>query len=348
MKILMVGGQQFKHEAERYYSYTNMLANGFIKLGHHVQHFSDRDVARNSNLFRRKKTGVKKCNKILLEYVADYLPDIIIFKHADVIYSETVLRIRELYPHIKLAQLNIDALFNPDNVVRIRNKSGLVDANFITTAGKAAQKCKVNDKPFYFLPNIVDSSILPYKSFEQDKNKFDIFFACGAAYDGELRKEIKNYVRDELPNATMAYHCLYEKTDLWGSAYIDRLGQSTIGLNFSRYDERGRKGEDEDYFIYSSDRLSHYIGNGLLVFSDAKFCLDEIYTEQEMVFFNSKEELMEKLRYYLDRPQEAQTIAKAGYKKSMRDYSSTKAAAFMMDVLCDKPIQDYAWPTDAV
>lgn len=348
MKILVVGGKQFKYEAQRYYSNTQFLVNGFVRAGHHVQHISDRDLARNSNIFGKKKWGAKKANKTLLTYIDDYLPNVIVFKHADVITASTVQSIREKYPSIKMAQVNVDALFNPDNVERIKKKSGLVDANFVTTAGKASKKCKVNDKPFYFIPNVVDDSILPHKAFENEKNEFDIFFACGAAYDGELRKEIKNYVKDELPNATMAYHCVYEKTATWGSDYIDRIGRSTIGLNFSRYDERGRKGEDEDYFIYSSDRVAHYIGNGLLTFSDSKFCLDEIYTDQEMVFFDSKDDLMKKLRYFLENPEEGRAIAKAGYEKSIKEFNGTRVAEFMMDVLFDKPIEGYAWPTDKI
>ena len=348
MKILVVGGMQFKHEAQRYYAYVNKLMNGFIRAGHHVEHFSDRDVARNSNLFRRKKLGEKRCNQILIEYIADYQPNVVIFKHADVIFPETLINIRKKWPHIKLAQLNEDALFNPDNVERIRKKSGVVDANFVTTAGSALKKCKVNNVPFYFIPTVADVSIENHKSFENTQNEFDIFFACGAAYDGELRKEIKNYVAQELPNAKMAYHCLYEKTGIWGSEYMNRIGNSTIGLNFSRYEERGRKGDDEDYFIYSSDRLAHYIGNGLLVFSDAKFCLDELYSDKEMVFFNSKEDLMSKLKYYLENPEEAREIAKSGWGKSVKEYNSTLAAEYILDVLFERNLSRYTWPTTAV
>ena len=347
MKILIVGGKQFKHEAERYYSYVNKLINGFVRAGHHVQHISDRDTARNSNFFKRKKMGIKSCNQTIIDYVTAYMPDVIIFKHADVIETATLTHIREEFPHIKMAQLNVDALFNPDNVERIRSKSGHVDASFITTAGKALEKCKNNGKPLYYIPNIVDTSIESYQAFKQN-NEYDIFFACGAAYDGELRKEIKNYVADELPQAKMSYHCVYEKSALWGHDYMNRVGNSTMGLNFSRYDERGRRGEENDFYMYSSDRLAHYIGNGLLVFSDNKFCLDKLYTQDEMVFFDSKEELMQKLKYYLEHVDEARNIAKSGWEKSVTEYNSTKAAEYILDVLYKGDLSKYKWPTEAI
>lgn len=336
MKILIVGGKQAKHEAERYYNYVNKLINGFIRAGHHVQHISDRDTARNSNFFKRKKLGIKKCNAILIKYIAEYKPDVVLFKHADVIQPETLAVIKEKFPQIKLAQVNVDALFNPDNVARIKKKSGLVDANFMTSAGSVLNKCKVNDVPCYHIPNIVDTAIESHRAFEKDDLAHDIFFACGAAYDGELRKEIKTYVAEDLPNVNFAYYCIYEGTKLWGAEYMDTIGNSRIGLNLSRYSERGREGNEEDFYMYSSDRLAHYIGNGLLIFSDTIFALDKLYSADEMVFFSGKEDLMQKLKYHLEHPEKAKEIAERGWQKSVKEYNSEKCAQFILDVLFKK------------
>ncbi len=130
MRILCVGGIHDATNAHRYYGVTQKLINGFIRSGHTVLYFSDRDASRNSNVFKSRIWGVKQANRALLEKIKVFQPNLIIFKHADVIWPSTLEEIARLWPEIRMAQVNIDALFNPDNIDRIRKKSGLVHANF--------------------------------------------------------------------------------------------------------------------------------------------------------------------------------------------------------------------------
>ena len=46
MRVMIVGGNQMKYVAARYYDYANKLANGFIRNNHTVVRSFDQDVSR--------------------------------------------------------------------------------------------------------------------------------------------------------------------------------------------------------------------------------------------------------------------------------------------------------------
>ncbi len=345
MRILMVGGFQFKNDAARYYDYNRKLINGFTKLGHQVMTFSDRDVARMSNIFKSRKAGIKPCNEKLMDYIHRFKPHLVVFKHADVITQETILEIKHKYPHTKLAQLNIDALFNPDNVARINHKSGLMDANYVTTYGESLYKICQNNVPVYYIPNIVDRAVEAGRAFEGE-NKADLFLAYGNAAPDDSRYITAHRILDEAPDVCFSYHVSAQGTGLWGADYMDRLAECAMGLNLSRKEEKGRGGDMNDLFMYSSDRLAHYMGNGLLTFSDRDFSLDELYEEdKEMIFYSSVDELIDKLKYYKEHDDVRRKIAQAGWQKAHTAHNETYAAQFMLETLFESKISDYQWPT---
>ena len=46
MRVVIIGGNQMKYVAARYYDYANKLVNGFIRNNHTVVRFFDQDVSR--------------------------------------------------------------------------------------------------------------------------------------------------------------------------------------------------------------------------------------------------------------------------------------------------------------
>lgn len=349
MRILFVGGIQEKKSAAAYYDVAPKLINGFTRNGHNVIHFADRDIARMSNFMRSRKMGIKPCNARLLKVIATYAPHLIIFKHADVILPETAAEIKHTYPHIKLAQVNVDALFNPDNVNRIRSKAAYMDANFITTAGSAMNKVKAGDAPVYFMPNPVDASHESERAFEKnDKTMFDLFFAYGSAPDGDPRQMIPRGIQNGIPELKFNLRVCSENGGLWGAEYTKQLGMSKCGLNLSRKQERDRHAKDEDLFMYSSDRVAHYVGNGLLTYSDEAFELQHLFNEKEMVFYSTQEDLHDKLRYYMQHDDKRQKMAEAGWKRAHENYNERIVAKFIEEATFGELKSTFNWPQERV
>ena len=82
-----------------------------------------------------------------------------------------------------------------------------------------------------------------------------------------------------------------ETGGLWGADYVDAMGRSKCGLNLSREREGPfNLATPQDLHVYSSDRVASLTGNGVLAFTHTKFDLDILFSEEEMVFYNSNDE----------------------------------------------------------
>ena len=109
IKILHVTNFNERHNGRLFYNTGKRINNGFIRLNHSVLEFSDRDIVsyyRNFNDF----DGSKKLNKKLLEVISNYVPDILIIGHADLIKIDTLEYIKKNYPNIKMAQWFLDRM----------------------------------------------------------------------------------------------------------------------------------------------------------------------------------------------------------------------------------------------
>lgn len=350
MRIMIVGGNQLKYTASRYYDYANKLANGFIRNGHAVIRFFDRDMARLGTLIRSRKLGRPKANKALLGQVASFEPDLVVFVHADVILPETLTLLRDQAPNTALVQINVDPLFMPGTVSRVGDKSPLLDASFMTTAGAGLKKIS-GGKPAYYIPNIVDPSMESHRAFATDTD-IDLIFACGS-YDregGDPRKASVDVVRERLPDINFLHTVDNTSGGIWGIDYMRTLGRSKCGLNMSREREGPLNlGTADDFHVYSSDRVAHLTGNGVLAFTHARYHMDQLFSADEMVFYDSNEDLADKIVHYLGNDAERKRLAENGWKKSHAHYNERLAADFILDVALGRaPSHTYAWPTDAV
>ena len=350
MRVMIAGGNQMKNFAPRYYDYANKLANGFVRDNHTVLRYLDRDTSRLSNVFRMRKLGVGGANDKFLQHVAVFQPDLIIFIHADVIRPGTLRRIRDSYPEIKLTQVSVDPLFMPGNVQRLITKSSLMDATFLTTAGEGLRKIS-GGRPAYYIPNITDTGMETGRAFDADCD-IDLIFACGSfeAEGSDPRKAVMDMIGERLPGIHFSRHVDNETGGLWGADYMKAMGRSKCGLNLSREREGPHNlAKLEDLYIYSSDRVSHLTGNGVLAFTHEQYHLDELFTEDEMVFFKSNDDLIEKIAHYLENEDGRRRIAKNGWEKAHNKLNERLAADFIVDVLFREELSHpYIWPTEMV
>ena len=72
----------------------------------------------------------------------------------------------------------------------------------------------------------------------------------------------------------------------FGGMNLKNLYNSKIALNLSQ-------GKPLKY--YSSDRIAQLMGNGIATLIDKKTKLNELFSEKEAIFYNSKNDLNKKL-----------------------------------------------------
>ena len=98
-----------RHNGRLFYNTGKRINNGFIRLNHSVLEFSDRDIV---SYYRKINDldGSKKLNNKLIEVISNYLPDLIVLGHADLIKRDTIAFIKKTYPNIKVCQWFLDRM----------------------------------------------------------------------------------------------------------------------------------------------------------------------------------------------------------------------------------------------
>ena len=358
MKILVVGNASIKSRGARYYDQSIKLANGLIRNGHNVYFLSDRDLIYSLSQFATpgiygtKAHKAKHISCFFLDVCRHFKPDLIVCVHADFIAPQALLDARKILPDVRVAQFNVDIIFNAHNAKNIESKLPAVDATFITTAGQGLKKFARPGKRVSYIPNIVDSSIEWPKAFERSDQRHDVFWALRAlrgSVPGDRRIEYPLYL--EQNGVKIDYHGMNGKPLLYDARYFEAINNVKMGLNISQIWTRGvyDKAADEDLYFYSSDRIAHYLGSGLLTFITRDHKLEELFApDKEAVYFDSKEELLDKVRYYVKHDEERKRIAKAGWEKAHTHYNERLIAKYLVEATFGKKIsENYLWPTEA-
>ena len=357
MRILHVSNGNYKHRGKRYYDQSRKITNGLIRNGHDVYFLSDRDTARAAAFLKTKSLGKRALNRIFLDIVNHYAPHIILLGHADMITADSLFEAKEMLPTVRIGQWNVDAMFCPHNITMIHSKLAAVDATFCTTGGDILKQFQTDHGTVTYIPNMVDSSVEWPRAFEHSNHQHDVFWAArintSGSYKGDARFEIPMFI-EESGHIDIDYHGMNGREELFDHRYFEAINQCKMGLNISSVRAYGHhdKAPKEQLYLYSSDRISHYMGSGLLVFTSTDNHLETLFTPDEhIILYDSKETLLDKLRFYKANDALRQRIAYQGWQRAHNDFNSQVVTRYMLDVLLnkrlEKPVQHsqpYRWP----
>ena len=341
LKILHVTNFNERHNGRLFYNTGKRINNGLIRLGHSVLEFSDRDIVsyyRSLNDFN----GSKKLNQKLLEIISNYVPDVIILGHADLIKIETLEYIKKNYPNIKFAQWFLDRMDTLwiANKKRFLDKIKIMDANFCTTDPKSLNFNRNN--PIYFMPNPVDESFEKLHNYKKNFFNYDVFFAMshgvhrGILKSGKFdnREHFINKLLKKSPDVRFDLYGMKNKQPIWADNFIKVISNSKIGLNLSQ-------GKAAKY--YSSDRFAQLIGNGLLVMIDEKTKFSDFFNKDEIVSYKNVDDLAEKTSKFTNDDRLRKKIAKKGHDKYFKYFNSTIIADFIIQKIFSNNKKRFYW-----
>ncbi len=329
IKILHITNFNERHNGRLFYNTGRRINNGFIKLGHTVQTLSDRDVVSRERKFI-DLSGSKALNGKLIDIVGNYSPDLIVFGHADQILNETLIKIKNFYPTIKMCQWFLDKMDDNKwsiNKNRFLKKIKFLDANFCTTEPRFI-KSFLGEKIKY-IPNPVDKSFENLNIYKKKNYKYDLFFALShGVHRGTLKKgkiDNREYFLKKLveTNNEIRFNLfgIDNKQPVWAEEFKQELNKSKMALNLSQ-------GEPSKF--YSSDRIAQLIGNGILTFVDIKTQLNKIFNNNEVVFYNGIKDLSKKIMIYKDSKKIRNNIAANGMKKYHKYMNSEIVSNFII------------------
>ncbi len=357
MRILQIGNGNERYRGARFYDINRKLYNGLTRNGHNVLFFSDHDTARHSNIWGSSKNpgGMRKANARLLEVVEHFRPEFFLFGHADIITKETVRRARAIVPDAAAAQFNLDPMFMESTFFNIARKSDVLDATFVTTAGPVLKKVSRPGHRVAFMPNPIDRSIETHQAHTRSDQPYDVFYAVRATtttgdYRGNYRLDWPRQVKADVPELRPHFHGFDGAPEIFGIQFHQALGNCRMALNLShRQTTKGiiRAATDEEMYLYSSDRISQTLGNGLLTFTHAANRLHAIYGDDALVYVDSYEQLYEKLRFFVAHDDERQRIAANGWRIAHAQFNEQLVAQYVVEATLGTGFsRDYAWPTE--
>ena len=345
LRILHVTNFNERLDGRLFFNTGRRINNGFIRLGHSVLGFSDRDIQKYYKSIGDIK-GKKTLNDKLKKTCYNYKPDLIVTGHADLISKEQIQELKEDNPNTKFVQWFLDPLNKkgPDylrNKERILDKIDVMDATFVTTSPKALDFLPKNDKNFY-IPNPSDHSFETLNNYKKSCS-VDVFFALShGVHRGKLKsgKEDDRIVfleKLQLRTSDVKFdlYGINNVQPIWADHYFKTISNAKMGLNLSR-------GEAIKY--YSSDRITQIVGNGLVCLIDEKTKYRDFFSNNEMVFYKNLSDLAEKIQKISRDDKLRRKIAKKGKNKYMKYFNSTKVAEFIIDKGLDlKNKNKYFW-----
>tara|TARA_E500000178_G_scaffold84687_1_gene83085 strand:+ start:235 stop:2364 length:2130 start_codon:yes stop_codon:yes gene_type:complete len=336
LRILHITNFNERHNGRLFFNTGRRLNNGFIRLGHSVLEFSDRDIVSRGKSIK-DFYGSDTLNDKLVKTCYHFKPDLIVLGHADMISKDVLYNLKKDYSNLKIAQWFLDPLnkYGPDfqkNKRRILDKSDVIDSNFITTSPDALSflsKNKVN----YFIPNPSDQSMETLNNFKKNCSN-DVFFALShGVHRGQLKDrsidDREKFIRsliNKCKNIKFDIFGMDNIQPIWADQYFKNISNSKMGLNLSR-------GSPIKY--YSSDRITQIIGNGLVTLIDEKTCYGDFFDDTEMVFYKNISDLSEKIEKISENEKLRKTIGQKGKAKYMKYFNSTVVADFIINKTFD-------------
>lgn len=335
MKILHVHNMMIRNKGIMKFYSGRKFSNGIIRNNHTLLEFSDRDLNRYLSPIGLRSVGRKKLQRQLIDTCFNFQPDLIILGHCELISNESLLEIRRLLPNVKIAHWFLDPLWIKDNTAKLHRRKEVCDTLFVTTGKEALTEYKTSNNKVSFIPNPVDHSEEPYNNGKRTTCSIDLLF-CGAR-NTDYRSKLIAYLKESIDEThfTFKIHGLNYEAPIWGEAYKTTLSETKMALNLNG---------EEGWPLYSSDRIAQLMGNGILTFLWDKGSMKDLIRDEHAVFFDSKEDLLEKILYYHTHDLERQRIAIAGYHYYHTHFSAESIIKYMIETTFQLSLsEDYVW-----
>ncbi len=310
------------------------LMCGAIRNDWRICEFSDRDMARLLAPLGIRSLGGVIANRKLLLTAKNFRPDIMLLGHCDYITNETLAAIRAAVPGIRIAHFNVDPLWQTRTRAQMADRMESCDALFATTAGEVLKTWTTGRNVVAYMPNPSDPSMENQDNGAKTDFARDLFFA-GNPREGDPRWDLLRALLPKIEGRLRVEIFGADRPSIWGADDEDVLATSKMSLNLNR-----REGD----LWYSSDRIAHLMGFGILTFQSSKNGMQRFFTDQETVWFDEAADLAEKiLRYQADDAARA-AVASAGRAKYHALFNGARVLRYMVETMLGEPYSEpYEW-----
>lgn len=321
-------------------SFARRLHKGFVRCGHDVFSFSYRDMQRQhsifnySSIFFIKGIGRHAASELMVSQIQNYNPDIIVFRAAVRKLDEKfVLKAKAAAPNAIIICWYV-ALYSDvhPNVLACAKHA---DFFISTSGGKNLER--------YKKAGIGKCAYMPFPcdpDLEHRYEEVDGKWKSNLLFTGKLDRKLpgQDSMRAELikllaekRNLTV-WGCL-GKPQIYGMDYIYAINGAKIGISVNCYN---------DVRFSHSSRFMHYLACGTLVL--AKYVPDSemLFADgKHLRYFNTPDECLQLIDYYLENSREREAIAAAGMERAHSHFSCVNIVQDIFELIntgsYDKP-----------
>lgn len=339
MRILHSDNLMIRRYGHLKVSTGRKLLNGIIRNNWKVCEYSERDIAKFEAPLGIKPLGIRAANRRFIETFENFKPDVLLIGHSDLLTNETLKTIKRIAPSVPIIYRNVDPLWRERNVKMIHHRKEVVDAIFVTTAGDPLKQFLTGRNIVGYIPNATDPAIESFDNSTRTEFELDLIY-CGRGNKSDDRYplivDLHKTLKDKLRFETFG---IYGKPGVYGQGYDHLLETSKMALNLNRR---------EGWPWYSSDRIAHIMGNGLLAFVWDKGDMRHFFTDEHVAFFKDQESLLEQIERFQSDDVLRQAVAADGRKFYHENFSGQKIVSFMVETALGLPYShEYIWK-DAV
>lgn len=333
-RILLVDNLMIRRYGNLRMGPGRKLNCGAIRNGWRICEFSDRDMARLLAPLGVRALGGRIANRKLLQTAKNFRPNVMLLGHCDYIANETLHAIREAIPGIRIAHFNVDPLWQESTRAQMEERRESCDALFATTAGEVLKTWTTGSNVVSYMPNPSDPSMENHDNGAKTSFERDLFFA-GNPRAGDPRWDLLAEVSPALAGRLRFDVFGGKANGIWGARYEEVLASSKMSLNLNR-----REGDK----WYSSDRIAHLMGYGVLTFQSSRNRMQDFFSGSETVYFDSAGDLVEKiLRYHHDDASRA-AVASAGRARYHELFNGARVLKYMVETMCGESLSEpYEW-----
>ncbi len=335
MRILLVDNLMIRRYGNLRMGPGRKLMCGAVRNNWRLCEYSDRDMARLLAPLGIRKLGGFIANRKLIKCAKNFRPDAVILGHCDYIQNWALDEIRHILPDVKIAHFNVDPLWQEHTRGQMADRMNSCDALFATTAGADLKTWCTGRNVVAYMPNPSDPSMENQDNGKKSAFERDLFFA-GNPREGDPRLEFISAIKPQLEDKLrMNLFGMYGNPSIWGAKYEEVLASSKMSLNLNR--KEGDK-------WYSSDRIAHLMGYGILTFQSSKNRMQDFFTDRETVYFDGPTDLVEKVLYFNEHDAERSSIASAGREKYHKLFNGERVLKFMVETMFGEAYsQSYEW-----
>lgn len=259
--------------------------------------------------------------QVLIQQLQRIKPDVVYFYSNIFITASQVVTLKKLVPRLVLQW-----------TCPLWNNYPYPHFDFIVTA--AIQLKNYFDKKkikCYYLQQAFDNGVVNQLKLPAKPMQSDVVFIGNFSLGHIFRYETLEYVlqqkidlaiygsgKNYIPTPSLVNQVL--KPGLFGLEMYQRYQHSKMAIHIHT---TGLENDGINWNRYAgAKRLFEITGAGTLLLTSHQENIKDLFEiDQEVVTFKTKEELVQKIAYYLAHPQEAARIAKAGQQRTLKHHS---------------------------